>query len=74
VPAGTYTAGAVSFGKGAEAVANGDVTWTIEESDDLGAADPWTAVTPTVNNSTTISYTLPVGKPKVFARLVVTQP
>ena len=74
VPAGTYAGSAVSFGKGAEAVANGDVTWAIEESDDLGVTDPWTAVTPTVNNSTTISYTPPTGKAKVFVRLVVAQP
>lgn len=73
-PAGTYSGGAVSFSKGAEAVANGDVTWVIQESDDLGVADAWQAVTPTVNNSSTISYTLPTGKPKVFVRLVVQQP
>jgi hypothetical protein len=74
VPAGTYSGSAVSFSKGAEAVANGDVTWAIEESDDLGVTDPWTTVTPSVNNSTTISYTPPGGMPKVFVRLVVAQP
>jgi hypothetical protein len=74
VPAGTYTGSVVSFSKGTEAVANGDVTWAIQESDDLGATDAWQTVTPTVNNSTTISYTLPTGKPKVFVRLVVQQP
>ena len=61
----------VSFTKGAQAVANGDVTYAIEESDDLGLTDPWTVVTPTVNDASTISYTLPV-KPRVFARLKVT--
>ncbi len=74
VPSGTYAGGAVSFSKGAEAVANGDVTWAIEESDDLGVTDAWQAVTPTANNASTISYTLPTGKPKVFVRLVVEQP
>lgn len=73
-PAGTYGSGMVSFAKGADAFANGDVTWAIEESDDLGISDPWTVVTPTVNNSTTISYTLPTGKSKIFVRLVVGQP
>jgi hypothetical protein len=71
-PAGALTGRLVSFSKGAEAVANGDVTYAIEESDDLGATDPWTAVTSyTTNNSTTISYTLPAGKTKTFARMRV---
>jgi hypothetical protein len=74
VPAGSYAGGIVSFSKGVEAVANGDVTWAIQESDDLGVTDAWQAITPTVNNSTTISYTLPTAKPKVFVRLVVEQP
>jgi hypothetical protein len=74
VPAGTYAGNVISFGKGAEAVVNGDVAWSIEESDDLGVTDPWAAVTPGVNDSSVISYTLPGGKPKVFVRLVVTQP
>lgn len=74
VPAGTQSGGVVSFSKGAEAVANGDVTWAIQESDDLGAADAWQTVTPTVNSNSTISYTLPAGKPKVFVRLLVGQP
>jgi autotransporter-associated beta strand protein len=73
-PAGVLASGAVSFSKGADAVANGDVTWAIQESDDLGVADAWQTVTPTVNNSATISYTLPTAKPKVFVRLVVEQP
>jgi autotransporter-associated beta strand protein len=74
VPAGTYSGGAVSFPKGAEAFANGDVTWAILESDDLGVTDGWQPVTPTVNNNSVISYTLPIGKPKVFVRLLVGQP
>jgi hypothetical protein len=72
-PAGTLLNGLLSFSKGAEAVANGDVSWAIAESDDLGITDPWAPVIPTTNNPTTISYQLPPGKSKVFARLVVTQ-
>jgi len=41
--------------------------------DDLGVTDPWTTVAPTVNDSSTISYGLPDGKPKVFVRLMVAQ-
>lgn len=70
---GTLAAGVLSFTKGADAMANGDVTYVIEESDDLGLADPWAAVvthTPP-NASATISHTLPAGKPKVFARLKI---
>lgn len=71
---GTFSAGTVSFNKGVDAVANGDVTYRIETSPTLGVApSPWTPVTPTVDNATTISYTLPTGQPKVFARLVVTK-
>jgi autotransporter-associated beta strand protein len=64
----------ITFLKGAQAVANGDITYSIESSPSLGADPyPWTAVTPTVNNGTMISYTLPEGQPKMFLRLVVTQ-
>ena len=71
-PPGTLTGSVLSFSKGADAVANGDVSYAIEESDDLGATDPWSAVTSyTTNNSTTISYTMPSGKTKNFARLRV---
>ncbi len=69
-----FSGGTLSFTKGAAAVANGDVTYAIEESTTLGdVSDPWAVVTPTVNNLTTISYTLPVGMPKEFARLKITQ-
>ncbi|MCX6874394.1 MAG: hypothetical protein NTW21_11405 [Verrucomicrobia bacterium] len=75
--AGTLTGTLLSFIKGADAVTNGDVTWTLEESDDLGLNDPWTAVAADdpglSSDATTISYLLPDGKPKTFARLVVTQ-
>ena len=71
--AGTFNGSLLSFTKRAEAVTNGDVTYAIQESDDLGVLDPWTAVTPAVNDATTISYTLPGGGPRKFARLLVTQ-
>ncbi|MEI7910329.1 MAG: glycine-rich domain-containing protein [Verrucomicrobiota bacterium] len=70
---GTLAGSLLSFTKGTEAVANGDVIYAIEKSDDLGSSDPWTAVTPDVNNATTISYTLPPGKTRTFARLKVAQ-
>jgi hypothetical protein len=75
VPPGTLLDGNLSFNKGADAVANGDVTYVIEESDDLGVADPWAEVTPDVNDTTTISYQLlnGPGRPKVFARLKIVQ-
>lgn len=71
--AGDFNGSLLSFTKRAEAVTNGDVTYAIQESDDLGAGDPWQAVTPAVNDATTISYTLPGGGPRKFARLLVTQ-
>lgn len=64
----------ISFTKGTEAVSNGDVTYAIETSPNL--LNPWTPVShilPDVNDGTTISYTLPTGLGKIFARLVVTQ-
>jgi autotransporter-associated beta strand protein len=64
----------ISFTKGSEAVTNGDVAYAIETSPDL--LDPWTPVSyvlPDVNDGTTISYTLPTGLGKIFARLVVTE-
>ena len=70
---GTLVGTLLSFAKTAEAVANGDVTYAIEESDDLGQTDPWHVVTPTTDNATTISFQLPPGKPRTFARPVVTQ-
>ena len=50
-----------------------DLTYAIEESTDLGAAHAWTEVTPTVNDGTTISHTLPDTATKDFMRLKVTQ-
>jgi len=70
-PAGTLSpAGLLSFTKGTEAVANGDVTYGIEQSTDLVT---WNSVPPTVNDTSTISYTLPTSQSKQFARLKVVQ-
>ncbi|MCW1925685.1 autotransporter-associated beta strand repeat-containing protein [Luteolibacter arcticus] len=71
---GTFTGSQVSFTKGAEAIANRDVTYVIEISNDLGLADPWTAVVTHAppDASATISYTFTGGETKGFARLKVT--
>jgi len=71
--AGTYSGGTMSFAKRPEAVTNGDVTYAIQVSSDLGVTDPWVAVTPTSNTTSLISYVLPSGAAKKFARLAVTQ-
>jgi|GEM_PF-1245511 len=63
----------LSFDKRPEAVANGDVSWEIEESDDLGGTDPWTVVTPDADTDELISYTLPTGAGTIFARLQVSE-
>ncbi len=70
-PAGTVAGTSISFAKRQPVAA--DITYAIEESTDLGLTDPWAEVTPTANNDTTISYTLPGGLPKDFMRLKVTQ-
>ncbi|MCX6878365.1 MAG: discoidin domain-containing protein [Verrucomicrobia bacterium] len=70
---GTLSGKTVSFLKRLEAFANGDVSYTIQASDDLGVTDPWHQVTATSNTATEITYLLPDGKPQTFARLVVTQ-
>ena len=72
---GTLTGNLLSFSKRAEAVINGDVSYLIEESDDLGLTDPWTEVsTYDTNDNSIISYSLPSGKPSSYARLRVTKP
>ena len=72
--AGAFSGGILSFTKGADAVANGDVTYALEESTTLGdVSDPWAVVTPTVNNPTTLSFTLPTGMPMEFVRLKITR-
>jgi fibronectin-binding autotransporter adhesin len=74
-PAGVVSNGGLTttFTKGTEAKANGDVTWDIETSTDLGIADNWevnnTLVTEDANQ---ISITFTSGSPaKNFARLKV---
>ena len=67
---GTFANGSISFAKGADAVENGDVVYAIETSATL-APDSWTVVTPTTNTATEISYLLPAGQGRLFARLVV---
>lgn len=71
---GTFTAGVISFDKRADAVANGDVAYAIEVSDDLGVTIPWAPVAATSNTATEITFALPAGKTKTFARLRVTSP
>lgn len=60
----------LSLTKGTEAVSNGDVTYAIETSQTLTS---WDTTTPDTDSPTLISYTLPAGQGKWFARLVVTQ-
>lgn len=69
--AGTFAGGAITFNKRTEAVTNNDVTYAIQESDDLGVTDPWEVVTPTSDTPASITYTLPTGATKKFARLIV---
>ncbi|MEY3896190.1 MAG: hypothetical protein RLZZ214_1710, partial [Verrucomicrobiota bacterium] len=72
---GSVDGGILSFNKGAAAVSNGDVTFTIERSDDLGVTDPWTEVNPLVNDTSKIFYQLPSvpGQTTVFTRLKIVQ-
>jgi hypothetical protein len=69
---GTFDGRTLGFRKGAEASANGDVILAIEVSPDLTPGS-WTKVTPATEDATGISYTLPAGQARWFARLVVTQ-
>lgn len=66
----------LSFTKRTAAAADPKISYQIEESDDLGLSDLWLeapAGPDYIKNSTTISYKLPTGLAKTFARLVVTQ-
>jgi len=69
---GTLSGRLVSFTKGSEARNNGDVTYSIETSPNLH--DPWTTVVSHApgNTDLAISYLLPSGQGKIFARLKVT--
>ena len=69
---GTFDGSTISFNKGSAAVANDDLTYAIQTSTTL-AAGSWTTVTPTVNSPSLISYTLPTGLTKIFARLLVSK-
>jgi autotransporter-associated beta strand protein len=74
-PAGVLAGNVITFTKGADAIANGDVSWVIETSETLENGS-WTAqVTQAAGDATaTISYTLTPGSPaKNFARLKATQ-
>ncbi len=73
-PPGTLADGVVTYTKGTAAIANGDVSWIIEQSIDLTT---WTPVVTQAagNPALTITYTLPPAQPKEFARLkAVKQP
>jgi autotransporter-associated beta strand protein len=72
VPPGTFSGGILTFTKGSDAIANGDVVWVIEESTSLTSWSP--VITQTAGNTApSIAYPLPTGQPKVFARLKVIQ-
>ncbi len=68
---GTFANGTWTFTKRAEAVTNGDVTYAIEVSDDLGVTQPWTVTAATTNTPERITFALPPGKTRTFARLKV---
>jgi autotransporter-associated beta strand protein len=72
VPPGTFSGGALTFTKGADAIANGDVVWVIEQSTSLTSWSP-VVTQPNGNAAPSITYTLPAGQSKVFSRLKVTQ-
>jgi hypothetical protein len=69
---GTFANGTLSFTKGATAVANGDVSYAIETSLTL-EANSWMTVTDENIDPMIISYTLPLGQGKIFARLVISR-
>ena len=74
-PAGILVGNVITFTKGTDAIANGDVTWVIETSTTL-ATGTWTpqVTQPAADPAATISYTLTPGTPNAsFARLKVTQ-
>ena len=74
-PAGVLSGNVITFTKGADAIANGDVSWVIETSTTL-APGSWTpqVTQPAGDLAATISYTLTPASPAAnFARLKVTQ-
>ena len=70
--AAAWTGNTVTFTKGADAIANGDVSWVIETSTTL-APGSWTGTTqPAGDTSPTISHTFTPGNPaREFVRLRV---
>ena len=71
-PAGDLAGNVITYTKGSDAIANGDVSWVIETSTTL-ALGSWTPE-PVVPGAT-ISYTFTPSNPtKKFVRLKVTQP
>jgi fibronectin-binding autotransporter adhesin len=75
-PAGVFSGNTITYTKGADAIANGDVSWVIETSQTLDTGSWSPALTqPGGDPSSTISHTFTPGTPaKNFARLKVTQP
>jgi autotransporter-associated beta strand protein len=71
---GTFVGNLLSFTKGTEAKAAGDVTYLIETSTSLAAGSWSTAAA--AQDPDTISYQLPANEPggRIFARLKVTRP
>ena len=71
-PAGVLLGNTITFTKGADAIANGDVSWVIESSTTM-ATGSWTPEA-AVEVGNTIAYTFTPGSPaKKFARLKVVQ-
>jgi autotransporter-associated beta strand protein len=74
-PAGLLSGNTITFTKGADAIANADVSWIIETS--LTLSGSWTTevTQPAGDTTPTISYDLAPapGTPKKFARLKVVQ-
>ena len=74
-PPGVLTGNTITFTKGADAIANDDVSWIIETSETL-ATGSWidAVIQSNTNDDPTISYTFTPGTPaKKFARLKVVQ-
>ncbi|MCX6872543.1 MAG: DUF642 domain-containing protein [Verrucomicrobia bacterium] len=75
---GTLTGNVLSFTKRDDAVTNGDVTYAIEVSSDLGVNDAWHVATTGVEEQAGPPATISIDLSKLggsahFARLVVTQ-
>ena len=70
--ASAFDGSTLTFTAGAEAVAAGDLTYSIETSPDLAGPAVWTPVVTGLDPNDTISYTLPAGV-RLFARLRVLQ-